>query len=168
MMHFSHMLKIELMQGTVCARQTEANARHLQRSRSLYKTRHCCDLTQILFTALLFTAVADQGAFGYIQQDTSTSRIRIKRGDKGGKKAWWSGIGVFFKSQSLEINVLFSFSYFHSLPAALSTFLLLALPPVSIFHNLASTCYHLPPDFFPLFNLLFPSRSLPPSFPADV
>lgn len=31
---------------------------------------------------------------------------------------------------------------------------------ISTFHNLASTCSHLPPDFFPLFNLLSPSLSL--------
>lgn len=79
------MLKIEL-QGAVCARQTEENTHHPQRSRrSLHKIGCCCDLTQILFTALLFTAllftallftaVADQGASGYVLQATSTSRI---------------------------------------------------------------------------------------------
>lgn len=80
---------------------------------------------------------------------------KLKGQIKGEKRAWWSRICV-----SKEAKVLFSFSYFHSLLATLCTLRLLALPPVLIFHNLASTCSHLPPDFFPLFNLLFPSLSL--------
>lgn len=70
-------------------------------------------------------------------------------------------------AQSCEVKVLFAFLDFCSLPAALCTFLLQALPPVLIctFHNLASTCSHLTP--FPY--LISSSHlSLPPSFPVDV
>lgn len=85
-------------------------------------------------------------------------RSWIKRRIKG--KQWLVGLEfTHFSSIMASEWPLLLFTL--SLSAVLCTFILLASPPVFIctFHNLASTCSHLPPDFFPLFNLLSPSLS---------